>query len=466
MQNLARHLCGWVTQSFYHQSILPLLALTCILAWLARPSTSEKFPDGFRKHLWLYLGVWAWCVAADWFQGPYVYALYSAYGFPSHDIAVLFVAGFGASMVCGCFVGSLADRFGRKRLCLAYCVLYIVSCITKHWASYGILMLGRITGGAATSLLFSCFECWMVSEHTSRHQFSQALLSYMFGLKFSIMYIVAVLAGLIAQFTVDMWPLTPIKEGSNVYVGGFCSPFDASIACLVIAFTLICFLWRENYGEKENTSAALGLLEHAKEAASQLVSDGKCLRLCLTVACFEGSMFAFVFNWTPALESKAVPPPHGVIFALFMMAAICGASVATLLSHKMPAHKQLFAVSSLGAAAFVIAGLSASRALQVCFASFLAIEFCVGWYFPSIGLVKSEVVQERIRGSMYNLFRVPLNAVVIGLLLTHLSVVACFTLCACLLGVSLLAISGLQEADKKALFEATETTALKATCHF
>ena len=33
----------------------------------------------------------------DWLQGPYVYALYSSYGFSQHDIAVLFVAGFGPS---------------------------------------------------------------------------------------------------------------------------------------------------------------------------------------------------------------------------------------------------------------------------------------------------------------------------------------------------------------------------------
>jgi hypothetical protein len=44
-----------------------------------------------------YLVVYLLATLSDWLQGPYVYALYDAYGFSQHDIAVLFVAGFGSS---------------------------------------------------------------------------------------------------------------------------------------------------------------------------------------------------------------------------------------------------------------------------------------------------------------------------------------------------------------------------------
>merc|ERR1719464_1719826 len=144
-------------------AIVPLLAATVVMAYLARPSTKDEFPEGFVTFRRNFLGVWALCVAADWLQGPYVYALYAAYGFNSDEIAQLFVAGFGSSLVFGCFVGSFADKFGRKRCCILYCLFYIASCMTKHFNSYAILMVGRITGGIATSMLFSCFECWMVA---------------------------------------------------------------------------------------------------------------------------------------------------------------------------------------------------------------------------------------------------------------------------------------------------------------
>lgn len=48
--------------------------------------------------------------AGDWLQGPYVYALYQSYGMTSHDIEILFVAGFGSSLLFGTVVGSVADK--------------------------------------------------------------------------------------------------------------------------------------------------------------------------------------------------------------------------------------------------------------------------------------------------------------------------------------------------------------------
>ena len=48
--------------------------------------------------------------AGDWLQGPYVYYLYSTYGFSKGDIGQLFIAGFGSSMLFGTIVGSLADK--------------------------------------------------------------------------------------------------------------------------------------------------------------------------------------------------------------------------------------------------------------------------------------------------------------------------------------------------------------------
>jgi hypothetical protein len=47
-------------------------------------------------------------VTADWMQGPYVYALYSEYGFSKGDIGILFIAGFGSSLVFG--TGASAAR--------------------------------------------------------------------------------------------------------------------------------------------------------------------------------------------------------------------------------------------------------------------------------------------------------------------------------------------------------------------
>lgn len=64
---------------------------------------------------------------------------------------------------------------GRKRACVTYCITYILSCITKHSPEYKVLMIGRVLGGIATSLLFSAFESWLVAEHNK-----VSLISYFY----------------------------------------------------------------------------------------------------------------------------------------------------------------------------------------------------------------------------------------------------------------------------------------------
>ena len=79
-----------------------------------------------------YLLVYLLATFSDWLQGPYVYALYMAYGFEQHEIAQLFVAGFGSSMIFGSFVGGMADWGGRRTFVVLFALIYGASCITKR----------------------------------------------------------------------------------------------------------------------------------------------------------------------------------------------------------------------------------------------------------------------------------------------------------------------------------------------
>lgn len=43
---------------------------------------------------------------------------------------------------------------------------------------------------------------------------------------------------------------------------------------------------------------------------------------------FEGSMYTFVFLWTPALSPNGEHIPHGMIFACFMVSCMVGSAIA------------------------------------------------------------------------------------------------------------------------------------------
>jgi len=271
----------------------------------------------------------------------------------------------------------------------------------------------------------------------------------MFGLMFSLMYCVAIISGLAAQFAADSFTFAPISEGSSFHTGGYCAPFDMAIVCLIIGMVLICFLWEENYGSGGDSGS---LQNNLSTAFALLRTDRNMVLMAVVVSCFEGSMFAFVFNWTPALESKTIPPPHGVIFALFMMACMCGASVATILGNSLKPDVRLLGTFGVAISSFAIMASVAGREnlMWLCFAAFLIFEFCCGLYFPSFGVLKSEIVPEHVRATMYNIYRIPLNAVVVGLLLSNISMIACFMMCAALLTAAFISVLALNPKDAAA----------------
>ena len=93
---------------------------------------SDTAKKAHTKLLKKYMFVYLLATLSDWLQGPYVYALYSDYGFEQHEIAQLFVAGFGSSMIFGSFVGGLADQGGRRLFVILFAVVYLASCLTKR----------------------------------------------------------------------------------------------------------------------------------------------------------------------------------------------------------------------------------------------------------------------------------------------------------------------------------------------
>merc|ERR1719387_589260 len=251
------------------------------------------------------------------------------------------------------------------------------------------------------------------------------------------MYVAAIVAGIVAQFVVDIFPMKELWKGSGIFWGGYTGPFDLSILCLAVCAVPMLTLWNENYGSTANNSQETSAILSLKAGVASFFTNWRIAVMCIVVSAFEGSMFAFVFNWTPALDSKTLPPPHGLIFAEFMMACMIGASASSLIGGNMKPATVLFPTIMLGTLALglvaMAAGFSSTMSLQMCFFCFLLFEFCVGVYFPTIGTLKSEIVPESIRATIYNLYRVPLNAVVCMLLLNNFSMSQVFSLCVGLL---------------------------------
>lgn len=138
-------------------------------------------------------------------QGPYIYTLYKdEKGLEESVVAALFLTGFGSAAISATIIGSLADKFGRRFACVGFCLIYTLSCMSTLLDDLIILFVGRMLGGIATTLMYSVFESWMVTEYHRRHLDESSLtLSSMFGLMTTLNSSVAIGAGLLGQLAVS-----------------------------------------------------------------------------------------------------------------------------------------------------------------------------------------------------------------------------------------------------------------------
>jgi len=347
--------------------------------------------------------------------------LYDHYGFSKGDIGLLFVAGFGSSMLFGTFIGSLADKYGRKKSCILFGILYGVSCLTKHFNNFHILLVGRLLGGIATSILYSGFESWLVCQH-QKSGFSSDWLSDTFSLAIFGNGFVAILSGIVANSMKDVF--------------GYVAPFDGALVLLILGTLIIFFTWEENYGD--TVSLFVGSLSNATQS---ILNDRKILLLGLCQSLFEGSMFTFVFMWTPALsaerEDAGLNLPHGWIFASFMVCIMIGSSLFKFLLEKMEVEslmRYVFLVSALCLSAPIF--ITNEITLMACF---IAFEICVGIFWPALGTMRSKYIPEETRATIMNFFRIPLNGLVVFILYNvgDLSTTQVFAFCSLFLSTAL-----------------------------
>ncbi|KAH7387717.1 hypothetical protein KP509_16G037800 [Ceratopteris richardii] len=281
--------------------------------------------------------------------------------------------------------------------------------MTKHSPEYKVLMVGRILGGIATSLLFSAFESWLVAEHFKRGFEAQWLSLTFSKAVFLGNGLVAILSGLGANLLADTLSLGPV------------SPFDAAACILAIGMAVIIYTWSENYGD---SSEGKGLLTQFKAAASAITSDEKIALLGAIQSLFEGSMYTFVFLWTPALSPNDEDIPHGFIFATFMLSSMIGSSLASRLmarsSIRVESYLQVVFLVSAAMLFSPVAinlfmkssghkGGSLTPTGRLLLLAFCIFETCVGIFWPSIMKLRSQYVPEESRSTILNFFRIPVN---------------------------------------------------------
>ncbi|KAG3226768.1 hypothetical protein PC129_g2689 [Phytophthora cactorum] len=340
----------------------------------AQPKATDD--EAFAHFQRQYLVVYGLVMLADWLQGTHMYSLYQSYGM---NVGALFLTGFLSSVVFGNFVGPLVDKYGRRNACLVYCALEVVINILEGVPIMTVLLVGRVLGGISTSLLFSAFESWMVTEHRQR-----------------------VIAGLVAQITADAF--------------GDVGPFRAAVVVTVIAAAFV-FSWSENYGsptedDRKEIQKADNSEDSGETSDTGLLVDSYALGLCYSL--FEGAMYVFVFLWYPTLE--AVVPrgelPSGLVFSSFMLCIATGGKLFDLVGNSWVREELLLLVTAAVSAVSLLIP-TVSRNYQYILGGFLVFEVCVGLLSPCCATLRSKYFPKAELSTTLSLFRLPTNVLVV-----------------------------------------------------
>ena len=148
--------------------------------------------------------------------------------------AALFTTGFVAVAITASFVGSLADKYGRKRACMTFCITYSLSCLSVLSNDINMLFIGRALGGLSTTLLYSVFETWMIAEYHARGLCDSLRLGDMFSTSVTLSGVVAILAGVFGEAVVS-------------YTKTKTAPFMLATVCLAAAGVGIGRFWVSHY---------------------------------------------------------------------------------------------------------------------------------------------------------------------------------------------------------------------------
>jgi len=378
---------------------------------------------------------------ADWLQGPYFYEVYASKAFGGKPASLelvsrLFLAGFGATAVAGPYVGRAADRRGRKRGTLAFAALYAAGALSTRSPVLAVLVLGRLLSGVGTSLLFSAPEAWLVGDAAAAGCADD--LGAVFGAAYAGDALVAIAAGQLAALAAS--------------ARGPCGPFDLSVGFLAAGAAAAALLWKENRADVKSGEAAPTI----RDAVRVATGDRKILRVGAVQALFEGAMsgrprppflpsgperpprrddrpeptparYIFVLQWPPALSAAIAATfgadaavPFGKVFSCFMVCCLLGSTAFQGAREKMAAETSTATMLAAATGAMALAAATTARgaALAPLVAAFFAFELCVGFYFPSIGTLRSKYVPDSHRSVIMNLFGIPLNALVVGCFLS------------------------------------------------
>lgn len=383
-----------------------ILSLVCaaiqFTSWKNRKKTNSNANPNFVSFQKSYLLAYLPAVIGDWLQGPYLYALYSKYGFTEDQIAIIYVSGFASTVFIGTWLTVLSSKYPSRNVLIITTGVYAISSLMKLSVNYGVLIVARGLSGLTTPIMFRTFETWYFRQHVTIHDFPKEWIATTMSKAAALNGFLAVCSGVVANAFAEWMGYGPV------------APYILAAPFLVASAFLILLKWENSNHDLSQNQMKFSFLPAIRELAEQ----PEVLTLGVIEALFESSMAIFVFVWTPVLTPAG--PSYGVTFSTFMICVLIGGDIYELCKRERKLKVLLIISIGISCVGFAISGFFTTPSHPGRFGALLgllAVEIGAGIYFPSMMALRKQTFPEKHVELLRAIFGVPLN------------LIACLALC-------------------------------------
>ena len=202
-------------------------------------------------------------------------------------VAALYATGFVSAAVSAAFIGQLADKYGRKKACMVYCGTYAACCLSMLSDNLYVLFAGKLCGGVSTTLLYSVFDAWMITEYHQRGMEAKGLsLGTLYGWLTSLNSVVAISTGIVGEILVGYTgsKVSPFMLAASVFAATALWINSAWVSAMFPAITSYIFGQMLSKRRQRISEASQWINRRALSSAPRKLRSKKCGKVCRPAA--------------------------------------------------------------------------------------------------------------------------------------------------------------------------------------
>lgn len=344
----------------------------------------------FKKFRNTFLTGYITCLFVDLISVASFYHVLTDLNLTLEQITDLYITTIVSTAICG-VLSEIIDVGSRKKKCVLTAMLYGVSLVTLfNGKNFELLMLGRVLYGAATVLLHSSFDAYIVHENASIGYPDDWLMQIFSVLAHSMAFVSAASGG----------------------VGQFVAGATGSLGCVAVAATAsfgiaayISVAWAADISGSR--FMLNGFVQVCGQTMQTVRTNKSMLNLMMMSCCFEACVTVFTFYWAPwmafSVKEESHNIPYELVFSALATSSMLGNYMYGLLAPQW-GHDALFqTVLAVSASGFFLGAVFQTPTFILLIS--MGIQFCIGFYWPAVGFLRGRYTLPEFRPTVITLTR-------------------------------------------------------------